>query len=132
MRVEEKLAKVDRSASQLQLQRVLRADAQARRTRLSTALYLRQLYFENLTGERSIQPQGGCCANQLEQDFGSIENWWADVKAGLSSADGWLLLTRSRIDGRLYNIVIEEHHRGVFCEQDILLRARRQLGARDT
>jgi Fe-Mn family superoxide dismutase len=58
---------------------------------------------------------------QLERDFGSLENWWTDAQGGLSSSDGWVLLVRSRIDGRLSNSMIEEHHRGLLCEHDILL-----------
>ena len=43
------------------------------------------------------------------------------MRAALLSAPGWVLLTRSRYDGTLRNTLIEEHHRGVLVEQDIIL-----------
>jgi Fe-Mn family superoxide dismutase len=81
--------------------------------------HLHELYFENLTGQ-SGSPQGEL-AKAIARDFGSLENWWADAQAGLSSCVGWVLLTRSRFDGRLFNNMIEEHHRDVMCGQEILL-----------
>jgi len=81
--------------------------------------YLHQLYFENLTKDKT-EP-----SSQLKQaiasTFGSIENWAADVKAGLLTAPGWVLLTRSRWDGMIRNEVIEEHHRGLLVGSDVIL-----------
>jgi Fe-Mn family superoxide dismutase len=81
--------------------------------------YLHELYFENLTGKKS-EPAPELLRH-LENSYGSMENWLHHTKAGLTSAHGWVLLVRSKKDGRLRNDLIEEHHRGVMVEQDVLL-----------
>jgi Fe-Mn family superoxide dismutase len=119
--IEEKLARVDRSSPNYSYNEY--SELMRRHAVPFNGAYLHQMYFENLTGDRT-EPQDALRA-QIERDFGSFENWWADAKAGLLSGVGWVLLTRSRLsssgDGRLYNVMLEEHHRGLFCEQDILL-----------
>jgi Fe-Mn family superoxide dismutase len=81
--------------------------------------YLHEYYFENLTG-KTTQPAPDLEA-ALNERFGSMVGWLDQALAGLKSADGWVLLTRSRIDDTLQCCVLEEHHRGLFVEQDILL-----------
>lgn len=115
--IEEKLAKIDRSAPNYSYNEF--SELKRRHAVPFNGAYLHQLYFENLTGD-STQPDAELKV-LIDRDFGSFENWWLDAKASLSSSFGWVLLTRSRVDGRLYNDMLEEHHRGVFCEQDILL-----------
>ena len=80
---------------------------------------LHELYFSNLTG--STTKPSGDLLDAMNRAFGSMENWVNLTLAGLKTANGWVLLCRSRIDGKLSNNVIEEHHRGVFVEQDIVL-----------
>lgn len=80
---------------------------------------LHELYFENLTG-KSTEPSPDL-VQAIEAHFGSMENWLANTRAGLISAYGWILLVRSKRDGILRNDLVEEHHRGVIVEQDILL-----------
>jgi Fe-Mn family superoxide dismutase len=82
--------------------------------------YLHELYFENLTGPSSGGPSDDL-RRLITADFRTLDRWWDDVKAGLVSAPGWVLLTRSRRDGTLRNDVVEEHHRGVLVDQDILM-----------
>jgi Fe-Mn family superoxide dismutase len=115
--IEEKLVQADRSSANYSWAEI--SELKRRHSVPFNGAYLHQLYFEALTGEQT-QPEGEL-KSQIERDFGSFENWLADAKAGLISAPGWVLLTRSRIDGRLYNDLVEEHHRGVLCEQDIIL-----------
>jgi Fe-Mn family superoxide dismutase len=80
---------------------------------------LHELYFENLTGKEST-PSGKLSA-AIDQNFGSYKNWFEEVRAGLISSPGWVLLVRSRQDGLLRNTLITEHHTGVLVEQDIVL-----------
>lgn len=80
---------------------------------------LHELYFENLT-ENSTEPSPDLI-QAIESQFQSMENWQAHVRAGLLSSYGWVLLVRSKRDGILRNDLLEEHHRGVIVEQDILL-----------
>jgi Fe-Mn family superoxide dismutase len=115
--IEEKLSGVDRSAPNYSFAEV--SELHRRHSVPFNGAYLHQLYFENLTGEKT--QCDGALASQIERDFGSMENWFEDAKAGLISAFGWVLLTRSRFDGRLYNAVIEEHHRGLLAQGDIVL-----------
>jgi Fe-Mn family superoxide dismutase len=132
--IEEKLARIDRSSPNYSFNEY--SELMRRHSVPFNGTYFHQLYFENLSGagsgsgsgssagDRSARSGGGPqgeLKSQIERDFGSLENWWADAKAALSSSHGWVLLTRSRIDGRLYNDMLEEHHRGVLCEQDIVL-----------
>lgn len=115
--IEAKLAGIDRSASNYSHAEV--SELHRRHSVPFNGAYLHQLYFEALTGD-ATRPEGAL-ARQIDRDFGSLENWLADAKAGLISAPGWVLLTRSRFDGRLHNALVEEHHRGLLCEGDILL-----------
>lgn len=115
--IEEKLAAVDRSAPNYSFNEF--SELQRRHAVPYNGACLHELYFENLCG-KSVLSEGEL-RDQIVRDFGSFENWWSDAQAGLTSAFGWVLLTRSRRDGRLFNNVIEEHHRGVMCEQDIVL-----------
>ncbi len=80
---------------------------------------LHELYFENLNGEGHRPTQELMVA--LENSFGSLKHCLLQLRAGLLSEPGWILLTRSRIDGSLKNNLIGQHHIGVLVEQDILL-----------
>ena len=95
------------------------SELQRRRAVAFNGAHLHQLYFENLSPTRT-QPGAELLA-AITRDFGSLKNWVIDMKAALKSADGWVLLTRSRTQESLRNNVIEEHHRGILVEQDILL-----------
>jgi len=81
--------------------------------------YLHQLYFENLTGK--ITKPSSELDEALVDAFGSLDLWHEDALAGLKTTSGWVLLCQSHIDGSLRNNIVEEHHRGVFIAQDILL-----------
>ena len=95
------------------------SELQRRRAVAFNGAHLHQLFFENLS-EKRTQP-GAELQAAIDRDFGSFKNWIIDMKAALKSADGWVLLTRSRTQGSLRNNLVEEHHRGVLVEQDILL-----------
>jgi len=45
----------------------------------------------------------------------------ANAKATLLSSHGWLLVTRSKKEDKIRNILIEEHHRGLLVDHDIIL-----------
>jgi Fe-Mn family superoxide dismutase len=81
--------------------------------------YLHEIYFEALTGKHT-EPSPEL-KQAIEHTFGSLENWAHHARAGLISAPGWVLLVRSKRDGTLRNDLVEEHHRGVLIDQDVLL-----------
>jgi Fe-Mn family superoxide dismutase len=115
--IEEKLKSADPSTANYSYSDY--SELQRRRAVPFNGAYLHQLYFENLTAE-SPQPSEHL-RKALEASFGSLENWMTHAKAGLMSGHGWVLLSRSKMDGVLRNNFVEEHHRGVMIESDILL-----------
>jgi superoxide dismutase, Fe-Mn family len=72
---------------------------------------LHELYFENMAYE-PLNPDGNL-ADQIERDFGSIENWQRDFEsAGLTRGIGWVVLYYDVVNRRLSNAWIEEHNIG--------------------
>lgn len=115
--IEEKLKNADSTSANYSYSEY--SELQRRRAVPYNGAYLHELFFENLSGKES-EPSPELKA-AIEAAFGSLEAWFEDVRGGLLSAHGWVLLIKSRKDGTIRNNVIEEHHRGMFIEQDILL-----------
>ena len=70
---------------------------------VANSMLLHELYFDGLGG--SGEPAGEIAA-ALERDFGSFARWrgeFAHVAMALAGGSGWVLLMRSRRDGRLVN-----------------------------
>ncbi len=75
---------------------------------------LHELYFENI-GNGSTQPDDNA-KSLITTSFGSVDNWLADVKAGLASAHGWVVTVFDYSEGKLYNNLIRtEHDVGLFA-----------------
>ena len=115
--IEEKIKTVNRTEANYSYNDY--SELQRRRAVAFNGAHLHQLYFENLAEKRTAP--GAELEAAIVRDFGSLKNWLIDMKAALKSADGWVLLTRSRSQDSLRNNLVEEHHRGVLVEQDILL-----------
>lgn len=115
--IEEKLKKADPSTANYSFGDI--SELQRRLSVPYNGAHLHEIYFENLTG-KTTQPSQDL-KSAIDSSFGSVENWFAHAKAGLISAPGWVLLTRCRKTGILRNDLVEEHHRGVLVNQDILL-----------
>ena len=115
--IEEKLQKADPTTANYSYGDI--SELQRRLSVPYNGAYLHEIYFENLTGKSTE------CSKELrsgiEATFGTMDNWWAHTRAGLLSAPGWVLLSRSKHDGKIRSDLVEEHHRGVLVEQDILL-----------
>ncbi|MFH1012574.1 MAG: Fe-Mn family superoxide dismutase [Candidatus Peregrinibacteria bacterium] len=81
--------------------------------------YFHQWYFENLT------PKGAKRTPELDKaitkSFGSIDNYLKDLKASAASTPGWVLTTKNKIDGKLHNYIVFEHHIGLPVHQEIIL-----------
>ena len=73
--------------------------------------------------DKAITAHGG--ADELKKlaiaSFGSWDAYVADVKGSAGSTPGWVLTTKSRIDGHLHNYIMYEHHIGMPAHQDILM-----------
>ncbi len=81
--------------------------------------YLHQLYFENLAAAgKSVDSDFKAAA---EKSFGSWDKWVADTKGCATSGHGWVLTTYNRIDHKLHNYIVAEHHLGLPVHQEIIL-----------
>lgn len=73
---------------------------------------LHELHFDGI-GEAPTQPSG-LLAQALSRDFSSLDRWKAEFMAtgrSLSDGDGWVILSHSARDKRLYN-----HRTASVCE----------------
>jgi Fe-Mn family superoxide dismutase len=81
--------------------------------------YLHELYFENLGGKDSKSSQE--LKSVLKKSFGSYEEFFKDLKATGIGVIGWVVVTKSRVDGLIHTYMLTEHHVGFPVHQDILL-----------
>ncbi len=75
------------------------------------SVVLHEFYFDGLAN-KVVDPQADLRA-AIEQRFGSIEKWSADFIASAKEAAGWAMLVKHPINGKLYNVVSDEHAMGV-------------------
>ena len=115
--IEEKLKTADRSKANYSFNEY--SELKRRECVAFNGTYLHQLYFENLSGK------GGDPSDDLKRlavaAYGSWDNYIADLKGAAGSPPGWVLTTKSRIDGALHNHILFEHHIGMPAHQDILM-----------
>jgi len=75
------------------------------------SVLLHELYFDGLT------PQPGNPAEDirtaLAKRFGSLDRWIEDFKVCSLAANGWGMLVRDQVNGRLYNVSSDLHEVGV-------------------
>jgi superoxide dismutase, Fe-Mn family len=71
--------------------------------------YLHEAYFENLVahGEPSAMFVG-----MATESYGSLEQWWNDVKATGLAVPGWVVTCLETTTDKLVNIQVMEHHIG--------------------
>jgi Fe-Mn family superoxide dismutase len=74
------------------------------------SVLLHELYFDGL-GRAASTPEPELRA-ALARRFGSVERWAADFVASARAAAGWALLVVHPVNGRLYNVVSDEHAQG--------------------
>ncbi|MEX0715617.1 MAG: Fe-Mn family superoxide dismutase [Planctomycetaceae bacterium] len=75
------------------------------------SVVLHELYFDGMAA-KAPDPQQDL-RRAIEQRFGSLETWTADFTASAKEAAGWAMLVRHPVNGRLYNVVSDEHAQGV-------------------
>ncbi len=80
--------------------------------------FLHELYFENLlpSGEPSAEFKSA-----VDGAFGSWDAFVADVKAAAVSTPGWVLVTKSKVDGNIHTYILFEHHIGLPVHQEVVL-----------
>ena len=73
------------------------------------SVVLHELYFANLSGAR--KGPGPIVAAALEEHFGGVDRWqreFVGAAQGLAGGSGWVLLSYSPHEGRLYNQIALE------------------------
>ena len=75
------------------------------------SVVLHELYFDGLAPKLS-DPKADVRA-ATEKRFGSLEKWADDFQASAKAAAGWAMLTYHPVNGKLYNVVSDEHAQGL-------------------
>jgi Fe-Mn family superoxide dismutase len=74
------------------------------------SVILHELYFDGLALKETAPPEA--VKRAVEKRFGSLDKWAADFLASAKSAAGWAVLVVHPVNGRLYNVVSDEHAQG--------------------
>jgi len=82
------------------------------------AIRLHEAYFDVLGGEGRCD---GTIMEWIGMDFGSFEDWAADLRAAAMSARGWVVLAYDVADGCLRNYVTDIHSDGVWAAQPLIV-----------
>jgi len=75
------------------------------------SVILHELYFDGLA-PKAPDPAAGI-RTAIEKRFGSVEKWAGDFIASAKGAAGWAMLVKHPVNGKLYNVVSDEHATGV-------------------
>lgn len=75
------------------------------------SVVLHEFYFDGLA-PKTVDPEQKLRA-AIEQRFGSLDKWSADFIASAKEAAGWAMLVKHPVNGKLYNVVSDEHAMGV-------------------
>ena len=75
------------------------------------SVILHEMYFDGLV-PAAPDPTADVRA-ALEKRFGSVEKWASDFIASAKAAAGWAMLVKHPVNGKLYNVVSDEHSMGV-------------------
>lgn len=73
------------------------------------AIKLHEWYFENIHNEKDVVRE---VVKEIEEDFGTYENWRAEFVSLASSARGWLILAYDWRDNKLHNFICDAHNQG--------------------
>ena len=74
------------------------------------SVVLHELYFDGLALKATTPPAG--IKDAIEKRFGSVDKWATDFIASAKAAAGWAMLVVHPVNGRLYNVVSDEHAQG--------------------
>ena len=82
------------------------------RTRQTKAnsVILHELYFDGLVPKAPDTKAE--VRSAIEKRFGSIDKWVDDFQASAKAAAGWAILVLHPVNGKLYNVVSDEHSQG--------------------
>lgn len=77
----------------------------------ANSVVLHELYFENMAAQ-APPPQEDVRA-AIARRFGTFERWIEDFQATAIAAQGWGILARDAVNGKLYNVASDLHEVGV-------------------
>lgn len=83
---------------------------QRQKSSRGNSVVLHELYFDGLALKATDPPEG--IRKAVEKRFGSVDRWAADFAASARAAAGWAMLVVHPVNGRLYNVVSDEHAQG--------------------
>jgi len=83
---------------------------QRARTSKGNSVILHELYFDGLIPQLPDPAQDIRAA--VEKRFGSLEKWADDFQSSAKAAAGWAMLAHHPVNGKLYNVVSDEHAMG--------------------
>lgn len=75
------------------------------------SVLLHEMYFDGMA-PKAPDPAADVRA-AIERRFGSIDKWAGDFIASSKSAAGWAMLVKHPANGKLYNVVSDQHSMGV-------------------
>ena len=73
-------------------------------------MVLHEFYFDGMI-PKAPNPAGGVRA-AVERRFGTVDKWADDFQKSAKAAAGWAMLAYHPVNGRLYNLVSDEHAMG--------------------
>ncbi len=85
------------------------------------SMILHEYYFENLGGDGKA---AGNALDLIKQQFGSYEDWEHEFKLtglSLSGGSGWVMLSFSPHDTRVYNVWSSDHTQGLAAGKPLLV-----------
>jgi len=83
---------------------------QRARASKGNSVLLHELYFDEMV-PKAGDPEAEV-RRAIEKRFGSLDKWAADFQASAKAAAGWAMLTFHPLNGKLYNVVCDEHAMG--------------------
>jgi Fe-Mn family superoxide dismutase len=109
--VEQKLETADKSKANANYSEF--GELKRKETFNASGQILHELYWDMLGGDGKIESAAGSAmAKAIDEDFGSFENWKADMVATAKSSLGWAILCLDTSDGRLHNYLCDSHNIG--------------------
>ena len=83
---------------------------QRQKSSRGNSVILHEMYFDGLALKTPDPTED--VRKAIEKRFGSLEKWTADFIASAKAAAGWAMLVQHPVNGRLYNVVSDEHASG--------------------
>lgn len=83
---------------------------QRQKSSRGNSVVLHEMYFDGLALKAPDPVEN--IRTAIEKRFGSLEKWTADFIASAKAASGWAMLVHHPVNGRLYNVVSDEHAMG--------------------